>query len=142
MLAEPIDAVDEIDPGDLHREYRRELGRVLESEGVETVAKATGIGRERLDQLPDGDPGLTLDEATAILATREGSPDAGTLRQEARDHLLLTMSSAVVDVDALASAMGGDLGPQEYQQMIEGRMAMPLGEFARIRYYVASKNPF
>lgn len=142
MLVEPIDDVADIDVQDLHRRYRRELGRVIDAEGVETVARGTGIAPDRLAALPEEDPGLTLADAASILATAVDQPDAESIRQEARDHLLLTMSSAVVDVDALATAMGGDLEPRDYQQMIEGHMAMPLAEYARIRYYLETKNPY
>jgi hypothetical protein len=142
MLVESIGDIEDIDVGDLHRRYRRELGDVIETVGVETVARETGIARERLALLPAEDPGLTLADAAAILSTAPDRPDAGSIRQEVRDHLLLTMSSAVVDVDALATAMGGDLEPRDYQQMIEGTMAMPLAEYARIRYYLETKNPY
>ena len=65
-----------------------------------------------------------------------------SIRQEARDHLLLRMSSAVVDVDALATALDGEFGPRDYQQMIEGELSMPLAEYARIYLYVERQNPF
>lgn len=142
MLAEPIDDPAAIEPADLHRQYRERLAAVIEEAGSAAVAEETGIATDRLESLPDVDPGLTIADAADILAVDGEAGPSESIRQEARDHLLLGMSSAVVDVDALAGALSGEFGPRDYQQMIEGEMPMPLGEYARIYLYVERQNPF
>lgn len=141
MLVDEI-GDESVEVSDLHRRYLTELARVIDAVGLDTVANATGIERERLTALPERDRSLTVAEATAILGCDDEYPDPDVMRQEVRDHLMLEMSSAVVDVDALSSALGGDFGPRDYQQMIEGRMPMPLREYARIYRYVEAKNPY
>lgn len=127
---------------ELHTRYLEELDRVVRSAGLVTAAAVTGLDRSRLEALPGQDAGLTLAEASAVLALDPEHGDAEQIRREIRDRLILAMSSAVIDVEALSSAMGGDLGPQEYQQMIEGRTPLPLREYARIYHYVLSRSPY
>lgn len=141
MLREDI-AEGISDTASLHRRYLAELARIVEEIGLEIAVAETGIERSRLEALPDRDEGLTVEEVTEILALQPEAAEASTIRRNVRDHLILEMSSAVVDVDALASGLDGDLGPRDYQQMIEGRMAMPLREYARIYRFVAENNPF
>lgn len=142
MLVEPIADPGAIEPADLHRGYRERLAAVIEEVGTAAVAEQTGIPSDRLESLPDADPGLTLAETAEILGVGGEAGASESLGQEARDHLLLRMSSAVVDVDALAAALDGEFGPRDYQQMIEGEMPMSLAEYARIYLYVEQQNPF
>jgi hypothetical protein len=72
----------------------------------------------------------------AILATEPDSPDAGTLLAEARDLLLMGMSSAVLDVEAVAAGIDDAMEPKEIQQKVEGRHPMTLDEFARLHAYI------
>ncbi len=142
MLLEGIDDPAATDPADLHRRYLERLATVIETAGIGVVAEETGIASDRLDSLPDTDPGLTLAEAADILAVGAERETGKSLREEARDHLLLRMSSAVVDVDALATALSGEFEARDYQQMIEGEMPMALSEYARISLYIERQNPF
>lgn len=141
MLVEPIDDPETIEAGDLHRQYLEELAAAIAKVGADQVAEETGIDVARLDSLPDTNSGFTVAEAAEILAASGADGHGESLRQEVRDHLLLRMSSAVVDVDALAAALPGEFGPRDYQQMIEGERPMPLAEYARIYLHVERQNP-
>lgn len=142
MLIDEVEDATTIDPTTLHARYLTELGAILDRKGIDQVAEETGIDQARLRALPDGDPGLTLREACAIVAATDAYPDAEAAVTEVRDHLLLRMSSAIVDVDALALALDDDFGPREYQQKIEGRMEMTLEEYAGIVHHVESERQY
>ena len=139
MLVEEIE--DDIDAQDLERRYRLGLADIVSAVGIDEAAERTGIDPDRLETIGEDGSAFTVTEATAILSLVEDrTPEE--IRRDVSDHLKLEMSSAVVDVDAIASALDGDLEPKDYQQMIEGRIPMPLSEYARIYRYVESKNPF
>ena len=142
MLTDAVEDAADIDPETLHERYRSELAALLDDHGISDIAERTGIDADRLRALPERDPGLTLEETSSILAATGAYPDTETAMGDVRDHLLIRMSSAIVDVDALALALEDDLGPQEYQQKIEGRVEMSLAEYARIYHYVESENPY
>jgi len=85
---------------------------------------------------PDLGPASALDlaDAAALLASAPDSPAAETIIAEVRDHLLLLMTLAVVDVDTLAGSIDADLTGQEVQQAIEGRSRLPLGTLAKLQF--------
>ena len=131
MLRGVFDGAGDRSPDALRQEYESLLAETVRAVGLETVATATDIGQTRLQALLDGDsPALTVSEAAAILATDEDRPDAETIAAEARDILLMGMSIAVLDVEALASALDDRLEPNEIQQKVEGRQPLSLGEYA------------
>jgi hypothetical protein len=141
MLHEDVPA--DVTAEDLQRRYERGVAAVVEAVGVAEAASETGVETERLEALLDGeDAELTVEEAAALLALSAEHPEADDIVLEVRDELMLGMSSAVMDVDALASSLPGDLGPREIQQKIEGRQPMTLAEYARIRHRVAAENPY
>lgn len=143
MLADEIQDPGEQTSGEVREEYEAALGRVVEAAGVDSAAAASGVDEERLAALADGESvELTLEEAAAIFAVSDDWPDAESLLLEVRDNLMLQMSSAVMDVEALASSLDDDYDPKELQQKIEGRQAMTLGEYARIYRTIAAENPY
>lgn len=143
MLADEIADPEDVTAAELRAEYEKVLARVVEREGVDAAAESSGVERERLDALVAGEsPELTVEEAAALLALSEEWPDADGIVLEARDNLMLQMSSAVMDVDSLAAGVEGDLDAKEIQQKIEGRQPMTLAEYARIHRHVASENPY
>ena len=77
---------------------------------------------------------LDLGDAAAVLATASSSVPAETIIAEVRDHLLLLMTLAVVDVDTLAGSIEADLTGQEVQQAIEGRTRLPLPVLAELQF--------
>lgn len=143
MLADEIQNPGELTAREVRAEYEAALGRVVDAEGVDSVAAASGVDEAKLAALADGESvELTLEEAAEIFAVSDDWPDAEGLLLEVRDNLMLQMSSAVMDVEALASGLDDDFGPKEIQQKIEGRQPMTLDEYARIYRHVAAENPY
>lgn len=135
MLRGEFDATAAADPPALRAEYEATLAETIERLGTETVVERSGLPRETVEVVRDGEPPeLTLAEAAAILAADEERPDAETVAADARDILLLGMTTAVVDVDTLASAMDGALEAKELHQKVEGRQPMTLAEYAAIHH--------
>ncbi|MFC3478377.1 DUF5791 family protein [Halobacterium litoreum] len=143
MLAEAIEDPSATSADEVLAEYEAAMADVVSDVGVETAAERSGVDEAKLAALVDGDaPAFTVEEAAAVFALSDDWPDAEGIVLEARDNLMLQMSSAVMDVDALASGLDGGLDPKEIQQKIEGRQPMTLAEYARIYHHVASENPY
>jgi hypothetical protein len=141
MLHEVVDDPDGCSPAALREAYEAELRGAVEANGVDTVAAESGVDRGTLERLVDGAcPELTLEEAAAILATREDVRDAETVVATVRDHLLMGMATGVLDVDTVAANVGLDLTGREIQQALEGRAPMTLAELAAIHRFIAERN--
>jgi hypothetical protein len=134
------------DPGSLTPEalrelYEAELRGVLEGHGIAEVAEASGVDESTLRALADGEsPELTLEEASAVMAVAEGTADAETIATVSRDALLMGMTTAVLDVEAVESGIGGRLEAREIQSKIEGRFPLTLEEFALLQQYIESEK--
>lgn len=125
-------------PAELRAEYDDDLRAILER--VDRPAERTGIDADRIDALlAGGSPDLSLEEAAEIQAMDDDSPDPETIVELACDHLLLGMTSAVLDVDTLASELELDLGGKEVQQRIERRAPMSFEEFVHVQHAIASR---
>ncbi|SEN26480.1 hypothetical protein SAMN05216388_1002189 [Halorientalis persicus] len=141
MLRDEFEAVGDRDPEDLLAAYEAVLTDVIDDRGIETVADETGIDEERLSALVDGEsPDLTLEEAAAVLATDPDRPDADFLVADARDILMMGMSTAVLDVEAIQSGIDSQLEAKEIQQKVEGRHPMTIAEYALLHAYIESKK--
>lgn len=100
--------------------------------GRDRIVEETGIDGESLDAAAGGEiEGLRLEEGAAILAV-PADRDGDAVVAEVRDHLLMGMATAVLDVDTIAAAIDADLTGQEVQQALEGRAPMTLGQLAEI----------
>lgn len=120
--------------------YESVLTAVVDTAGRETVAEKTALDESTLAAV-DGDvAALTLSEAAAIAALGDDAPDAEAIVLETRDHLLMGMTTAVLDVDAIAAAIDVDLTGQEVQQAIEGRIEMTLAELAAIQSVIEQRG--
>lgn len=141
MLRDAVDSPGEHSPDQLRGAYDELLAETVRAVGADAVATDSAVDREHLDALLAGEsPPLTLQNAAAILAADEDRPDAETLAAEARDILLLGMSMAVLDVEALASGIDDQIDPKEIQQKVEGRQPMPLDEYAVLHSYIESQR--
>jgi hypothetical protein len=141
MLRGAFDSAGEFSPAELRMEYERRLVETVDDVGIETVAEQTEIDRETIRALVDGDsPELTLDEAAAILATDPDGLDEETILAEARDILLMGMSMAVLDVEAVASGINDEMEPKEIQQKVEGRYPITLAEYATLHQFIESEK--
>ncbi|WP_178916225.1 DUF5791 family protein [Natronomonas gomsonensis] len=141
MFHEVVDAPGEYTPEELYELYVAELVAVIESHGVEEVAERAGVETGTLRALLDGeDPELTLEEGAAILAVLADTPDAETIAVLSRDALLMGMTTAVLDVEAVESGVGGQLEAREIQSKVEGRFPITLREFALLHQFIESKK--
>ena len=129
-------------PADLRAEYEDDLRAVVNQHGVDAVAEQTDVDREAAAALLEGDsPSLTLPEAAQIQALEDGEPEPDEMVTIACEHLLLGMSTAVLDVDAIESEIDLDLDAKEIQQKLEQRAPMSLEEFVHIQYVIADGAP-
>ena len=143
MLLDPIDDPDGLTAADLHREYLDALGGIVDELGVDAVADRTGLSAEILSSLVDGEqPSLTLPDACAILGATDDWPDGETVELEVRDSIMLGMSSAVLDVDALEHHLDLEFDAKTIQQKIEGRQSMTLEEYAAIALVIERENEY
>ena len=124
----------------LRRRYDGQLAAVVDEHGIKDVAEDSGVERERAEAIAEGDsPELVLEEAGAILAVSPDEPDAEAIVMETRDHLLMGMTTGVLDVEAVESGIDGAIDAREIQQKIEGRLEMTLDELAQLHGYIDSR---
>ncbi|MDX1747029.1 MAG: DUF5791 family protein [Halobacteriales archaeon] len=137
MLADDISSPADRSPEDLLRDYTDAVRAAATSAGREAVLSATALDGDTVEALIDGEEvDLSLPDAAAIL-TLEDETDADQLLESVRDRLLFDMSTAILDVEALAGDLALDLNPQEIQRRVEGREPMTLEEYAHIRLRIA-----
>ena len=128
-------------PTELRELYEAELLAVVDRHGLEAVAAASDVDEATLRALRDGDsPELELEAAASVLAVADDAPDADTIATISRDALLMGMTTAVLDVEAVESGLGGELEAREIQSKIEGRFPMTLEEFALLHRYIESRT--
>lgn len=138
MLYEEIDDPESVTPADVLEGYVAELAAAVESVGTEEVADATDLDPDAVEAIAAGEsPEITLSDAAAILACQPDAPDRDAILLEVRDHLLMGMSIAVMDVEILATELGDELSPKQLQQKIEGRAPMTLEEYATVHHAIA-----
>lgn len=126
---------------DLLAAYEAALRSVVDDRGQAAVADATGLDVATVEAAGNGDAAdLTLSEAAEVLALADDAPDAGAIEAEARDHLLLGMTTGILDVDTVAAEIDVDLTAKEVQQAIEGRTPVTLAQFAAIQSYIESQQ--
>lgn len=141
MLRGAFDSVGDRSPAEVEADYLALLGEAIETFGVETVTAESGVARETVQAIANGNfPTVTLEEAAAILATDPDRPATDAITAEARDMLLMGMSMAVLDVEALAAGIDGHLDPKEIQQKVEGRAPMTLEEYAMLHQHIEQEK--
>ena len=128
-------------PTELRELYEAELLAVVDRHGLEAVAAASDVDEATLRALRDGDsPELELEAAASVLAVADDAPDADTIATVSRDALLMGMTTAVLDVEAVESGLDGELEAREIQSKVEGRFPMTLEEFALLHRYIESRT--
>lgn len=139
MLNEERTDVSGLTVEELLAEYEAALAEIIDAVGEAAAAEQSGVEREIVAALAAGEsPTIDLEAAAALFALEEGVPDADSIHVEATEHLLLGMSMAVMDVDALAADAEIDAGPKAIQQKLERRAPMTLAEFAALEHCIAS----
>jgi hypothetical protein len=140
MIRGEFAAADET-PDSLRAAYDETLAATIEAVGIDEVHEQTGIDTDVLEAVGAGEsPDLTLAEAASILAADQDRPTADTLATEARDILLMGMSMAVLDVEAVAAGIDDAMDPKEIQQKIEGRYPITLEEYALLHQYIEGEK--
>jgi len=138
-----VDDAGSLSEEELHARYGAELRSAVEAVGVDTAAERTGIERATLATLADGasvsDLDLDLDDAASVLSL-DGEADPETLAAEARDRLLLGMTTAVLDVETVESGIDGRMEAKEIQQKIEGRFPMTVEEYAVLHRFIDGRR--
>lgn len=131
MLADPVDAET---PEELLQEYADALSAAVEAAGAATVEAETSLDAATVEAAESDPAAVTVEDAAEVLAL-DDDRNGDDVLAEVRDVLLLGMSSAVLDVEAIAADLDG-LDAGEIQAKVEGRHPMTLEEYARIRHYV------
>lgn len=130
-------AAGRLSPEALHEAYLARLRETVDAVGVETVSERSGVDPSVVAALADGEtPDLTVEAAAAVLGTDPDLPDGESVAAEARDILLMGMTTAVVDVEAVAAGLDIDVDPKEVQQKVEGRHPMTLAEYAHVHGFL------
>lgn len=141
MLRDAVDAPGEDTPDELRAAYDERLAETVDRVGRDVAISESDVGEERVDALLEGrSPSLTVSEAASLLAIDSELPDAAALEAEARDILLMGMSMAVLDVEAVASGIDDEMEPKEIQQKVEGRAPLDLDEYAILHRYIESQR--
>lgn len=129
-------------PAGLREEYLEDLRSIINQQGSTTVAEQTDVDQETAEAVRDGDDADLLLEHVAQIHTLEpDEPAADELVTIACEHLLLGMSTAVLDVDAIESELALELDAKEIQQKLEQRSPMSFEEFVHIQYVIADGAP-
>lgn len=141
MLHDAVTDPGELTVAELHDRYVTKVRNVIDSHGVRTVVESTDVDPATIEALAAGEtPELTVEEASDILAVPEGSPDPDTVATLAREELLMGMTTAVLDVEAVESGIEGELEAREIQSKVEGRFPMTLREFALLSQFIDGRR--
>ena len=141
MLRATFPDAGEQSPEALLAAYGSVLAETVETVGTDAVVESTALDREVINAAAAGEvAALSLEDATAVLAADPERPDADALQAEAQDILLMGMTTAVMDVETLASGIDSQLEPKEIQQKREGRYPMTLEEYALLHSYIESQQ--
>ena len=94
-------------PPELEAEYATDLAAIVADHGVDAVVEETGLDRGLVEsvaseEIPDE---LTLAQAAAVQALADGVADADTVHEMACEHLLLGMTTGVLDIDAVTAEL-------------------------------------
>lgn len=140
MLHEVVDETDAVEAATLLAAFETVLSEAVADVGRERVVDGTELDESGVSAVAEGEVAdLTVDEAAAVLAVSRGR-DADAIVFELRDHLLMGMTTAVLDVDTIAGAIDADLTGQEIQQAVEGRAAMTLAQLAEVMAVIEARK--
>jgi hypothetical protein len=132
---------DDVTPKVLLASFERLVSEAMAEAGHDQIVEEAGVESAAVEAAASGDvAALRLEDAAAI-ATVSTDRDADAVVAELRDHLLMGMATAVLDVDTIAAAIDTDLTGQEVQQTLEGRAAMTLDQLAEIAAVIEQRKP-
>lgn len=144
MLHDVVDDPGGLSEDELLAAHADQLATVIETVGIEAVARDVSASASTLAAVVDGDldiaGDLDIHEAAAILALAEGAPAAPDIVAEARETLLFAMSTGVLSVDVVAGELALDIEPREVQGMLEGRHRMTLREYVALERVIEGRS--
>ena len=130
--ADETSDADEVTATALLAAFEALVSEAVAEAGRGRVGDETDVDEAAIEAAAEGDAaGLSLVDGAAILSVT-ADRDADAILAELRDHLLMGMAMAVLDVDTLAAGIDADLTGQEVQQALEGRAGMTLGQLAEV----------
>lgn len=128
-------------PDALYQRYLEELRSILQAVDAENRATETQLDDAVVDALVQGDDvSVTLSEVVEIWALQTDAAEPDQLLSETRHDLMLSMSTAITNIDAIAGDLDADLSPNEIQAKLEGRLPMTLYEFAVFKQYFTDRS--
>lgn len=108
------------------------LNEVIRSRELAALGESIPMSQQRLETIREGEnPDLSMREVAAILGVREDAPEGVVVREEFRDSLVVWMSEAVLDVEAVAASVGGT-DPATLRDRIDGIEPFALQEYAAV----------
>lgn len=108
--------------------------------GHDRLGDETKLDGATLQRAAAGDVvDLSIADGAAVVAVTRDY-DANTIVAEVRDHLLMGMAMAVLDVDTIAASIDADLTGQEVQQVLEGRTPMTFEQLAEIMAVIENRK--
>lgn len=144
MLYDALADPDGATAADLLAAYADELAAAVDGVDASTVAAETGVDESTVAAVADHDldalATVRLTDAAAILEAEEGI-SADDIDAEVRDHLMMGMVTAILDVDTIAAEIDADLTGQEVQRMLEGRTRLTLGDLAEMQALIVERSP-
>lgn len=141
MLYDDIEDPEATSPDELCEEYATGLAEIIDAEGIDSVADETGVDRETVAALADGDAAdVRLEDAAAVAALADDAPPKDAVMAEIQDSLLIGMTTAVLDVDTIAAEIDADMDGKQVHQKVEGRAPMTLSEYASLHHFIASRQ--
>lgn len=128
-------------PDTLYQRYLEELRSILQAVNAENRATEIELDDDVVTALVQGeDVSVTLSEVVEIWALQTDAVEPDQLLAETRHDLMLSMSNAVTNIDAVAGDLDADLSPNEIQAKLEGRLPMTLYEFAVFKQYFTDRS--
>jgi hypothetical protein len=141
MLYDDIEDPEATSPEELREEYAAGLAEIIDANGVDAVVDETGVDRETVAALADGDaPEVQVEDAAAVAALADDAPPKDVVMAEIQDSLLMGMTTAVLDVDTIAAEIDADMDGKQVHQKVEGRAPMTLDEYANLHHFIASRQ--
>jgi len=132
---------DEVTAATLLTSFETLVSEAVDEIGRGQIAAEAGIDEAVVDAAVDGNAAAVRLEDGAAIVAAPTDRDGDAVVAEVRDHLLMGMATAVLDVDAIAAAIDADLTGQEVQQALEGRAPMTLGQLAEIMAVIERRKP-
>lgn len=140
-LGDDEDSGDAFDATALLAVFEAMLTEAVDEADRDGTGDEPSLDPATIETIDAGDAAsLTVEEAASVLAIADDR-DADVMIAELRDHLLMGMATAVLDVDTIAASIDADLTGQEVQQVLEGRAAMTLAQLAEVMAVVETRKP-